>query len=123
MTQAGLAMTGLNALHDEPSHAAVAEAVASGQADAGLGLQSAAVSRGLAFVPLVQEHFYLVCLKTSLEVAPTAALRGVLQEAEWQQELSSIAGYAPLQCGLVQSLRAALPWWRYRRDKHPRSSR
>ena len=123
LAQAELPMTALRCLpHDEPSHAAVAEAVASGQADVGLGLQSAAATRGLAFVPLVQEHFYLVCLKSTLDSPANTALREVLQHSSWLDELSALAGYAPLQSGQVQSLRAILPWWRYRREKHPRAT-
>ena len=124
LMQAQLSMDDVRCVpEDEPSHAAVAQAVASGKADVGLGLQSAAASKGLAFVPLVQEQFFLVCLKSSLDSPATAALRAVLQEQPWQQELASLPGYAPLQCGLVQSLRSTLPWWRYKLDKHPRLSR
>lgn len=121
LADAHLGPTALHCLpHDEPSHAAVAEAVASGQADVGLGLQSAAAARGLAFAPLVQEQFYLVCLKSTLESPANVALREVLQQPTWHEALSALPGYAPLQCGWVQSLRTILPWWAYRRDKHPR---
>src|SRR4051812_8021485 len=51
----------------EPSHAAVAQAVASGAADAGLGIEAAARSRGLDFVALLEEDYYLVCLKAALD--------------------------------------------------------
>ena len=123
LQQAHLSMQDLHCqTEDEPSHAAVAQAVASGQADVGLGLESAAHSKGLAFVPLVQEQFYLVCLKSSLDWPAMVALRDVLQQTDWQQELAALPGYAPLQCGLVQSLRTTLPWWSYRLNKHPRSS-
>ena len=124
LQQADRSMHDLHCLpEDEPSHAAVAQAVASGQADVGLGLQSVAVSKGLAFVPLVQEQFFLVCLKSSLDSPATAALRAVLQHRAWQDELVALPGYAPLQCGLVQSLRSTLPWWQYAQDKHPRVAR
>jgi len=124
LMQADLSMDALRChAQDEPSHAAVAQAVASGQADVGLGLESAAASKGLAFVPLVQEQYFLVCLKSSLDSPATAALRDVLQHPTWRDELAALPGYAPLQCGLVQSLRHTLPWWRYRLNKHPRASR
>ena len=63
----------------EPSHTAVAQAVASGAADAGLGIEAAARSRGLDFVPLLQEDYYLVCLKSALEQPPVQALLEVLR--------------------------------------------
>lgn len=96
---------------EEPSHAAVAQAVASGSADAGLGIEAAARARGLDFVPLLQEHYYLVCLKEALDQPPVAALRRVLESQAWQRELAALAGYAPWRSGEVLSLKAQLPWW------------
>jgi putative molybdopterin biosynthesis protein len=106
---------------NEPSHAAVAEAVASGSADAGLVIEAAARARGLGFVPLVNERYYLVCLKSALEQPPMLALRDVLQGTQWQERLSALAGYESFRSGEVLSLRAQLPWWRYARIKKARS--
>lgn len=96
---------------EEPSHAAVAQAVASGSADAGLGIEAAARARGLDFVPLLQERYYLVCLKEALDEPPVASLRKVLQGEAWQRELAALPGYAPWRSGEVLSLKAQLPWW------------
>ena len=101
----------------EPSHAAVAQAIASGSADAGLGIESAARVRGLDFVPLVREDYYLVCLKSALDQPPVQALLRTLQGAAWQARLAQIAGYQPSACGQVLSLRRELPWWSFRRPK------
>ena len=95
----------------EPSHAAVAQAVASGSADAALGIEAAARARGLDFVPLLQERYYLVCLKEALEEPPIASLRRLLQGAEWQRQLAALPGYTPWRSGEVLSLKAQLPWW------------
>jgi molybdate transport repressor ModE-like protein len=103
--------------HDEPSHAALAEAIASGNCDVGLGLQSTAQARGLEFVPLVQEHFYLVCLKSALDTPATQALRAVLQDPAWTQHLNALPGYNQDHSGDVQSLRNLLPWWTFKRAK------
>lgn len=107
---------------EEPSHAAVAQAVASGSADAGLGIAAAAQARGLDFVPLLQERYYLVCLKEALDEPPIVALRGLLQGAEWQRELGKLPGYTPWRSGEVLSLKAQLPWWELppkRRSRNP----
>ena len=96
---------------EEPSHAAVAQAVASGSADAGLGIAAAARARGLAFVPLLQERYYLVCLKEALDEAPIATLRRLLHSERWQRELAELPGYTPWRSGEVLSLKAQLPWW------------
>ena len=101
----------------EPSHVAAANAVASGVADVALGIAIAAQSQGLEFVPLVQENYHLVCLKSALNEPAIAALCTVLQNADWQQRLGAIAGYAPAHSGRILSLREVLPWWRFDKPK------
>jgi putative molybdopterin biosynthesis protein len=101
----------------EPSHAAVAQAVASGAADAGLGIETAARSRGLHFLPLVQEDYYLVCLKAALDEPPVRALLEVLRSPEWQERVGALPGYEPEHTGQVLSMRTQLPWWDFPRKK------
>ena len=101
----------------EPSHAAVAHAIQAGQADAGLGLESAARSARLDFVPLAQERYHLVCLKTALETPATQALLTVLRSKAWQHRLGTMEGYESAASGQVQSLRALLPWWTFKDEK------
>ena len=103
--------------HTESSHTAVAQAVASGAADAGLGIEMAARAKGLGFVPLLQENYHLVCLKSALTQPPIAALRELLQSAAWQQTLAGLAGYTPSHSGRVLSLSQTLPWWSFRGRK------
>ena len=115
LSQQGIAATQLQGYQrTEPSHTAVAHAVAGCAADAGLGIEVAARAAGLDFVPLVEENYHLVCLKSALEQPAISALRQVLQSLEWKQKMSQTAGYSPQQCGEVLSLRAVLPWWRFR---------
>ena len=101
----------------EPSHGAVAQAVAAGSADVGVGIELAARMRGLDFVPLVQERYHLACLQSALEQPAMQALRALLQTSAWQQEMASMAGYAPLHCGEVLSMSRVLPWWKFARRK------
>ncbi len=102
---------------EEPSHTALAEAIASGRCDVGLGIESTADARGLGFVPLVQEQFHLVCLKSALDTTATQALRHFLQNETWAQALDSLKGYSPKNSGVVQSLSQRLPWWTFKRTK------
>jgi len=96
----------------EPSHAAVATRIASGQADTGLGVASAAHMHGLDFIPLLQEHYWLVCLKSALDTPPVQALRAMVGSHTWGQRLLHHTGYnAHTHPGQVQSLKAQLPWW------------
>ena len=101
----------------EPSHAAVVHAVASGDADAGLGIESAAHDAGLGFIPLVHERYHLACLKSALDQPAITALLAVLQGAAWKHQLGTLAGYESASSGKVESLNALLPWWRFRKAK------
>ena len=102
---------------DEPSHAAVAHAVAAGQADAGLGLESAARTARLGFVPLVNERYHLACLKSALDQPAIEALLKLLRGAGWQHQLGTLPGYESASSGEVQSLSALLPWWNFKPKK------
>lgn len=116
--QAGISTTAI-AGHEriEPSHVAVAQAVAAGAADAGLGIEWAARSRHLDFIPLVWEQYYLVCLKSALTQAPTQALLQVLRSTTWQAQLRALTGYEPLRSGEVLAMHRVLPWWTFRKKK------
>jgi putative molybdopterin biosynthesis protein len=99
----------------EESHVALAACVASGAADVGPGVEAAALEFGLHFVPLVEEDYFLVCLKPDLEHPAVLRLRAVLAGDAWTQLLTSLPGYAPVrEPGKVLRMTEALPWWRYR---------
>ena len=101
----------------EHTHVAVAAAVASGSADLGLGIEAAAREFGLEFRPLVEEDYYLVCLKSALDSPAVQALRATLASPAWAMALQTLPGYGVQQAGEVLSLTRALPWWNYRRAK------
>lgn len=99
--------------YTEPSHTAAAHAIASGAADVGLGIEVAAHAHGLGFVPLLQENYHLVCLKSALDAPAIQALMALLQTQAWQDKLASLPGYRAWHSGQVQSLRKVLPWWTF----------
>jgi putative molybdopterin biosynthesis protein len=101
----------------EDSHLAVAAAVASGVADAAVGIEAAAESFGLDFIPLIEEDYFLVCLKDALDHPAVLKLRETLAGPLWRQRLLELPGYEANQAGEVLSLTRALPWWQYRRPK------
>ena len=122
-----LAQSGMSAqqfsgyAHSEPSHSAVAHAIAAGGADVGLGIAVAASAQGLDFVPLLEESYHLVCLKSALQDPAIVALMALLQSPQWQAQLAALPGYRPWQSGVVQSLRKVLPWWDFaRKEAAPR---
>lgn len=97
--------------HTEPSHTAVAQVVAAGQADAALGIAVAAGRAGLDFVPLLEEQYHLVCLKSALTQPGIVALLALLRSPAWHRQINAIAGYAASQSGEILSMRRVLPWW------------
>lgn len=112
-----LAQSGLDPIdlagydREESSHAAVAQAVASGDADVGLGTEYAARSQGLGFVPLTEERYLLVCLKSALEQPALQHLLTLLRSARWQRHLNLLPGYANDHSGEVAAMKRLLPWW------------
>jgi putative molybdopterin biosynthesis protein len=107
--------------HDSPpedSHMAVAAAIASGVGDVGMGLAAAAQAFGLDFVPVMDEDYFLVCLKDALDHPAVLKLREVLACEAWHQAVASLPGYSSAQGGEVLSLVRALPWWNFRHAKH-----
>lgn len=96
---------------DEASHAAVAQAVAAGEADVGLGTLYAARDYGLGFVPLTDERYLLVSLKSALEQPAMQKLLALLRSRAWQDTLNSLPGYATDHCGEVAAMKRLLPWW------------
>jgi len=106
--------------HEEPSHAAVAASIGSGHADAGLGIESAAAVQGLDFVPLAQEDYWLVCLKSAVNSPAVQLLMQTLQSSGWATQLNALAGYTiSPESGQIQSLKQRLPWWSHRTQKTP----
>ncbi|MCB4366169.1 helix-turn-helix transcriptional regulator [Hydrogenophaga taeniospiralis] len=95
----------------ESSHSAVAQAVVSGHADVGLGTEYAARSQGLGFVPLTEERYLLVCLKSALEQPAMQVLLQRLRSRAWQDRLNRLSGYATDHCGEVAAMKRLLPWW------------
>lgn len=73
-------------------HLQVAGAIAAGLADAGIASEPAALTHGLAFVPLVTEHVDLVISPAAGTLA-TRALRTALTSRWLADQLASLPGY------------------------------
>ncbi len=99
--------------HIEHSHVAVALCIASGVADAGVGVEAAAVEFGLHFEPLAEENYFLACLKEDLSQPAIESLRKILAGTRWQAILANLPGYRPCAApGSFLAVDEALPWWR-----------
>ena len=78
---------------EEFTHMAVAVAVASGLADTGLGIRSAADALGLDFIPVGDEQYDLLLLRSFYESATGATLLEVLGSEEFKLAMQSLGGY------------------------------
>lgn len=85
--------------HLATNHRAVAEAVSSGWADAGVCLQLSGSEAGLRFIP-VQTEFYDLCIPQSFREDPRVqALIKTVQSRSYRQLLSMLPGYDVSQTG------------------------
>jgi molybdate transport repressor ModE-like protein len=94
----------------EFTHAAVAAFVASGMADAGLGIEPAARQFKLDFLPLVKERYMLACWKSMLDHPAIAELALLLRGPEFAQIMAPVAGYARDEPGEVVDFDTVFPW-------------
>lgn len=83
------------------SHLALARLVASGGADAGIGLRAAAEPFDLDFVPLAEVQFDLIVPRDQLEHPVVEQLLETLQSRHLRAELAALAGYDVGQLGSI----------------------
>jgi putative molybdopterin biosynthesis protein len=83
------------------THTRVAEAVAAGQVDAGLGLEAAARQFGLDFIPLFQERYDLVMPQEGLEDQKLVPLLDIMQGGDFRSEMARLGGYETSHTGDV----------------------
>lgn len=79
--------------HEETTHSGVACLVASGQADAGVGVKAAAQRLGLDFVPLFHERYDLVCLGKTAKSPVWQQILEVLRSPGFIQAVHQHNGY------------------------------
>jgi putative molybdopterin biosynthesis protein len=84
------------------THTECARAIASGQADAALGLQTSALQFNLDFIPLFEERYDLVLPQEQENVL--APLLDYIQTSTFRQETSTLSGYTTTHSGEQISL-------------------
>ena len=89
---------------EEVTHMAVAVAVASGLADTGLGIKSAAKALGLDFVPVEREDYDLVFLKDFYSGEMGQKLVSVIRSKEFKQAVARLDGYATAKTGTIKKI-------------------
>lgn len=89
---------------EEYTHLAVAAAVASGAANAGLGIRAAANALELGFVPLAFEQYELVIPRLFYESALLQPLLEMLHNQRFQKAVADMPGYEVAGMGEVRLL-------------------
>ena len=89
---------------EEYTHLAVAAAVASGRADCGLGIATAAQALDLDFVPLFEERYDLVIAAAYAHSDLLAPLFDVLADADFRHAVAQLPGYDVSAMGTVVPL-------------------
>lgn len=91
---------------EETTHSAVAGAIAQGDADVGLGAQSAASAAGLDFIPLIKERYDLIILKEKFSNPFAQRLVEVIRQDSFHEMLRSIPGYDLTDTGTITTVDA-----------------
>jgi len=78
---------------EEFTHMAVAVAVLSGSADAGVGIYAAAKALDLAFVPITMERYDLVIPDVFFQDEKIQTLLDVIRSEEFRQSVEQLGGY------------------------------
>lgn len=86
---------------EELSHLGVAGKVASGEADVGVGIEKAAFTVGIDFIPLIDEQCDLVMLKQPHNLELIDTILNIIRSDAFRNELRSIRGYDLSETGNV----------------------
>ena len=78
---------------EETTHTAVAAQIASGTADAGMGIYSAAKLYGLDFIPICLEQYDLLVPDYAWDDPSVQAVIRILQSPEFARRLAEMGGY------------------------------
>jgi molybdate-binding protein/DNA-binding transcriptional regulator YhcF (GntR family) len=81
------------------SHVDVASHIVHGNADVGLGIEAAALSCGLAFMPMFRERYDLVIPVANYRSPRLAPMLEIIASAEFKKIVDSVGGYDTSQTG------------------------
>jgi molybdate transport repressor ModE-like protein len=105
---AGIAPHDINGINSaEFTHSAVAAYIASGMADVGLGVRTAAQRFKLDFIPLVRERYFFALRRDAIDDPLVRQFVGVLQLPEYHQRVDELTGYDATDTGRILSLEEA----------------
>jgi len=108
LEDAGIAPEVLNGWNSaEFTHSAVAAYIASGMADVGIGMRTAAEQFKLGFIPLVRERYFFALHTAAREDGMMARLLALLREPAYHRLVDALPGYDATRTGHIESLQDA----------------
>jgi molybdate transport repressor ModE-like protein len=111
LNKAGIASSDIGGFNSaEFTHSAVAAYIASGMADVGVGVRTAAERFNLDFIPLVRERYYFALSIAALDDPLMRQLIGILQQPGYHATVNALPGYDAADTGKIFSLDNAFGW-------------
>ncbi len=108
LAEAGVSQNDIGGYNSaEFTHSAVAAYIASGMADVGIGVRTAAQRFKLDFLPLVRERYFFAIRKDALIDPLIRQLVTVLQTSEYHARVNELTGYDASDTGTIMSLEQA----------------
>jgi putative molybdopterin biosynthesis protein len=102
LNQLGMDPADINGYHHEEfTHMAVAVAVLSGTADAGLGIYAAAKALDLDFIPVVTEQYDLIIPAVHFESENIQLLLEIINSREFKNRVEALGGYRTEKTGEI----------------------
>ena len=102
LKKAGLDSSAINGYHHEAAtHMAVAAAIQSGNADAGMGIASAAKALDLGFIPLGTEEYDFAIMPGFLKLDAMKSFLAVLTSPAFFKRLEALGGYTWEKAGKI----------------------
>ncbi len=93
----------------EFTHSGVAACVASGMADVGFGVETAARRFGLEFIPVATERYFLLCQDESMASPFVARVLDTLMSHRFRAEAAQLPGIDATYAGTLLSVPEAFP--------------
>lgn len=94
---------------NEFTHMAIAAHIASGMADTGVGVETAAWRFGLDFIPLVRERYFFAIRKSALEMPAMRELLSLMRSPGFVEYVGHLVGYDATETGRLMTLGEAFP--------------
>ncbi|MES2757659.1 MAG: substrate-binding domain-containing protein [Pseudomonadota bacterium] len=88
----------------EFTHSAVAAYIASGMADVGIGVRTAAQRFNLDFIPLVRERYFFALRQDAVDDPLIRQFIAILQLPEYHERVNELTGYDAEDTGKILSL-------------------